>query len=256
MLTQTTDAHDRNDFLAALAPAEFEWMRAHLTSCELRVGRRLFYSGDQVEEVIFPHSGLVALTVPSQEDSGALVLMVGHDGIVGGLAAAADMRATCDAEVHIAGEASRISASLFRRALDEQPGIRRLAARFDSMTLTRAQQTALCNAAHPVEARICRWLLEAHDRSSNDRVPLTQSTLAQMLGVRRTTVTLVAGRLESAGVLNCRRGFLQILSRERLEQHACECYRQLKSQANGLAKIEQPESEPSSAIRITAGRGG
>jgi CRP-like cAMP-binding protein len=235
---------DRNDFLAALAPAEYDWLRPQLTPYELQTGKRLHYCGDEVEEVIFPQSGLVALSVPSRDESGALVLMVGRDGFVGGLAAAAGAPATCDAEVHIAGEASRISASAFRRALDEQPGIRRTAARFDSLMLAQAQQTALCNAAHPVEARVCRWLLEVYDRSGSPRVPLTQSTLAQMLGVRRTTVTLVAGRLRVAGVLNCRRGSLQIQSREKLEQHSCECYGQLRSQAKRLAQLNCGEAEP------------
>lgn len=213
MTIHQDEPRNRNRFLAALGRAEYESLRPHLAPYDLRIGRRLHYCGDEIEEVIFPHSGLVALMVPSRDDTGTLVLMVGCDGVVGGFAAAANAPATCDAEVHIAGEASRISATVFRRALDEQPGMRRTAACFDSLMLAQAQQTALCNAVHPVEARICRWLLEVHDRSSNSRVPLTQSTVAQMLGVRRTTVTLVAGRLELAGVLTCRRGFLQIHSR-------------------------------------------
>jgi CRP-like cAMP-binding protein len=182
MTNHQDEPRERNRFLAALDAADFEWLRPHLSPYELRVGKRLFYSGDEVEEVIFPHSGLVALTMPSPEESGALALMVGLDGVVGGSAAAADAPASCDAEVHIAGEGSRLLASFFRRALDEQPGIRRTAARFDNLMLAQALQTALCNASHPVEARICRWLLEIHDRISNDRVPVTQSTLAHARG--------------------------------------------------------------------------
>ena len=89
----------------------------------------------------------------------------------------------------------------------------------------------LCNAAHPVEARIARWLLEVQDRIGGFDVPLTQSTLAQMLGVQRTTVNLAVGRLEAAGVINCRRGYMQIVRREQLEPHACECYRNVKSRS-------------------------
>jgi CRP-like cAMP-binding protein len=119
-------------------------------------------------------------------------------------------------------------ASAFRYALEQSASLRALSARFDTVMLANAQQTALCNAAHPVEARICRYLLDVQDRCGNDKIPLTQATLGQLLGVRRTTVTLVAGRLEAAGVLNCRRGYMQIMDREALQCHACECYEHLK----------------------------
>ena len=99
--------------------------------------------------------------------------------------------------------------------------------------VARAQQTALCNAVHPVESRVCRWLLEVQDRCGS-KIPLTQSTIAQMLGVRRTTVTLIAGRLEGAGIIDGRRGYLDIINREELERHSCECYRQVRSYVTGL----------------------
>jgi CRP-like cAMP-binding protein len=116
----------------------------------------------------------------------------------------------------------------FRYALEQNPSLRSLAARFDSAMLAHAQQTALCNAAHTVESRICRYLLEVQDRCGGNNIALTQAMLAQLLGVRRTTVTLVAGRLETAGALRCRRGYMQIIDREELERRACECYGHLK----------------------------
>jgi CRP-like cAMP-binding protein len=167
--------------------------------------------------------------MPLRETSGASALLIGREGIVGGFAAAACAPATCNAEVHIGGRASRMSAATFRYALEDSLAMRRLAARFDSSIMAQAQQTALCNAAHQVEGRICRWLLEVHDRGGNGKIPLTQSTIAQMLGVRRTTVTLVAGRLERDGVLTCRRGYMQIINRDELERRSCECYGRGKS---------------------------
>jgi CRP-like cAMP-binding protein len=178
--------------------------------------------------VVFPHSGLVAMTMSLRDGTGAGVILIGRDGIVGGFAATALAPATCDAEVHIPGQASRMSASAFRYVLDQSPAIRCLAARFDSAMMAQSQQTALCNAAHSVEARIGRLLLEVHDRADSDRLPLTQNSLAQTLGVRRTTVTLAVGRLEMAGAVICRRGHVQISNREELERHSCECYRHMK----------------------------
>ena len=222
-------AHDKNWFLSELSPAELAVLRPHLTTFEMRAGDCLHYFGERIDDVVFPHAGLVALTMPLREASGASALLIGREGIVGGFAAAASAPATCNAEVHIAGRASRMSAVAFRFALEDSPAMRRLAARFDSSIMAQAQQTALCNAAHQVDGRICRWLLEVNDRGANGKIPLTQSTIAQMLGVRRTTVTLVAGRLERDGVLTCRRGYMQIINRDELERRSCECYGRGKS---------------------------
>jgi CRP-like cAMP-binding protein len=220
---------EANAFLSELFPAEAAILRPHLLPLELRVGDPLHAQGDHVDDVIFPHSGLVAMTMPFRGDPGAAVVLVGRDGIVGGLAAAAAAPATCDAEVRIGGHAVRIAAAAYRHILDQNLSISRRAARFDSAMMAQAQQTALCNAAHPVEERICRWLLEIQDRSGASVVPLTQITLAQMLGVRRTTVTLVAGRLEAAGVIKCHRGSVQIIDQAELARRSCECYCRVRS---------------------------
>ena len=225
---------DRNYFLSELSASEFELLRLHLTSCDLRVGDRLHDAGKRVDQVIFPHSGLVAMTVSLRDGFGAGMIFVGRGGIVGGFAAAAAAPATCDAEVYITGRASQVSAPVFRYVLERNPAIRYLAARFDSAMIVPTQQTALCNAAHSVEARVCRRLLEVQDRGDDSTIPLTQDRLARMLGVRRTTVTLVAGRLEALGALTCRRGYLEIRSREELERHSCECYKHVHSYVAAL----------------------
>ena len=237
--------YDRNCFLSTLSASEFALLQSHLTSFDLRVGDRLHELGTSVDHVVFPHSGLVAMTMSLRDGSGAGVILIGRDGTVGGLAAAAWAPASCDAEVLIAGQATRMSASAFRYVLDQSPTIRCLAARFDSAMMAQSLQTALCNAAHSVEARICRLLLEVHDRGDSSGVPLTQSSLAQTLGVRRTTVTLVAGRLEAAGALACRRGYVQISSREELERRSCECYAHVKRY---LARLFAGSNEDGSVV--------
>jgi CRP-like cAMP-binding protein len=244
-------SYDRNSFLSELSSSEFALLWPHLTSFDLRVGDRLHEIRTKVDYVFFPHSGLVAMTMSLRDGTGAGLTLIGRDGIVGGFAAAASAPATCDAVVHIVGRASRMSSSAFRYVLEQSPAMRCVAARFDSVMMAQSQQTALCNATHSVEARICRLLLEVHDRGDADRIPLTQSSLAQILGVRRTTVTLVAGRLEVAGALVCRRGYVQITSREELERRSCECYGQVKSyiarlfsrkSEGGLATVSQANS--------------
>jgi CRP-like cAMP-binding protein len=233
--------HDKNAFLSELNPPEFAMLRTHLAHFEMRAGESLHYFGDLVEDVVFPHSGLVALTMPLHDNPGAAAMLIGREGIVGAVPATAAAPATSEAEVHIGGAASRMSAAAFRYIVDQNLVIRRRLARFTNAMLAHAQQTALCHANHSVEARICRWLLEVQDRSGSSKVPLTQGTLAQMLGVRRTTVTLVAGRLEAAGVLKCRRGYVQIMNQQELARHSCECYERVRSY------MAAPPSETASA---------
>ncbi|HXW25589.1 MAG TPA: Crp/Fnr family transcriptional regulator [Xanthobacteraceae bacterium] len=220
---------DMNAFLAGLSPADFELFRSHLASFTLSAGDRLHEVGARADEVVFPHTGLVALTIPMATGAGAGAILVGRDGVVGALAAAASVPAVCDAEVLIAGRAARMSASAFRHALDCSPTVRRLAARFDAALMAQAQQTALCNAAHAVEARICRLLLEVNDRTGGGAVALTQHAVAQMLGVQRTTVNLALGQLEAAGVIVCARGSMQIANREKLKRASCECHLHFKA---------------------------
>ena len=243
---------DRNAFLAELSAADYELFRPHLTSFVLNVGDRLQDLGAAVEQVVFPHSGLVAMTMPLRSGGGGGAILAGRDGFVGGFAAAATAPAICDAEVYIGGRAARISASAFRYVLDQSAIVRRLVGRHNAALMVQAHQTALCNAAHPVEARISRWLLEVLDRSGGFDVPLTQSTLAHMLGVQRTTVNLAAGRLEAAGVINCRRGYMQIARREQLERHSCECYRNVKAYVSRLHALPAAAASPTPAAEVAA----
>ncbi len=245
---------DRNAFLAELSAADYELFRPHLTSFILNVGDRLQNLGAPVEQVVFPHNGLVAMTMPLRSGGGGGAILVGRDGIVGGFGAAATAPAMCDAEVYIGGRGARMSGSAFRYVLDQSALVRRLAGRYGAALMVQSHQTALCNAAHPVEARISRWLLEVLDRSGGFDVPLTQSTLAHMLGVQRTTVNLAAGRLEAAGVINCRRGYMQIVRREQLERHSCECYRNVKAYVSSLHALPAAAAPPAPAAAETAVR--
>jgi len=240
-----TESPEKNAFLSKLAASEFALFRSHLAPLELRIGDSLHCCGGAIENIIFPNSGLVTMTVPLREVAGAGVALVGRESIVGGFAAVSCAPASCDAEVQVPGTALRMPVAAFRHALEQSSAVRSLADRFDSAMLAHAQQTALCNATHPVESRICCCLLEVQDRCDGNKISLTQATLGQLLSVRRTTVTLVAGRLEAAGVLHCRRGYMQIMDREELERHACDCYAHLKcymaklfAPAQGISIIE------------------
>jgi CRP-like cAMP-binding protein len=227
---------EQNTFLAQLSRADYELFRPHLTPFQLTVGQRLQDFGHRSDQVIFPHGGLAAMTMPMRGGHGRGAIVVGRDGIVGAFEAAAAAPGLCNAEVYIPGRAARMPASAFRDVLDQSPAIRQLITRYLAALTVQVQQTALCNGVHPVEARISRWLLDIQDRCGGSDVPLTQATMAQMLGVQRTTVNLVARRLAAAGVIICRRACLDIVNREQLERHACECRFSLKSYLSTLFK--------------------
>ena len=195
---------DQNQFLSDLSANELAVLRPHLVDFDITAGDCLHHIGDPIERVVFPHSGVICMTLPLRDTAGAVVALVGREGVVGGLLATASMPSSCNAEVRIGGRASLISAAAFRHALDHHPGISRLAARYDAAMMAQVQQNAVCNAAHKVEGRISRCLLELHDRSGDDKIPLKQDTLAQMLAIRRTTVTLTAGNLEKDGPAHLR----------------------------------------------------
>jgi CRP-like cAMP-binding protein len=235
----STQSVERNAFLARLSVPELALLRPHLAPFDMRIDDRLHHAGDEIEHVICPRSGLVILSVPAGDGAGAGIV-VGRDDIVGGYAAAAAAPATSDAVVGIGGQALRVPVAAFRYVLEQSATMRRLAARHDIVMLARAQQTAFCNAAHPVEERICRMLLETDDWNELGRVALTQATIGRILSVRRTTVTLVAQRLEAVGVINCRRGYMQIMERDELEKRACDCYAHLRQFRNPLFASPPP----------------
>jgi len=245
----------QNAFIAALAASERALVTKHSSPLDLRVGQRLIKTSDMITDVIFPHSGLVVLTV-RQSDNGAVgVGLVGQDGIVGGFAAMASTPASCDAEVHIAGHATRLAAPIFRELVDANPDTRQLASRFDSALMEQAHQTAYCNTKHPVEARVCRLLAEVLDRSTDRWALLNQAALAEILSVRRTTVTLVIGRLEDAGVLRWRRGYVDIVDHAELIRRSCGCYACMRRYRNQLFPAEDDTVRSTTLSRRTRAAG-
>ena len=130
---------------------------------------------------------------------------------------------------------SRIAAAHFRSAAAASDSIRNLCIRYNEVLLSQARVTAACNALHSIEARFCRWLLQCADRAASDTVPLTQEFLAEMLGVRRTSVTEVASKVQAAGAITYSRGVIKILDRPALLRMSCECYETLLDQSAALA---------------------
>src|SRR5262249_50532204 len=136
------------------------------------------------------------------------------------------------AVVQLPGTAAWLSAPHFHAAAVQSQAIRDLIVRYNDLLLAQVQQSVACNALHALEGRLCRWLLQTHDCTDGNVIPLTQEFLGQMLGVRRTTVTIAARLLQSAGLIRYRRGHIQILDRAALEKLSCECYAAIRGYAD------------------------
>jgi CRP-like cAMP-binding protein len=215
--------HLRNRLLAALPPNHFAALEPHLREVLLFVGNALHCPGDPIDQVYFPHSGVISLMAVMQDGSMVETVSVGHEGAIGTIEGFGSLRAFTCALVQVGGTASRISGANFRRIVAENAELREIVNHYHMAVMAIVQQTSACNASHDLTSRLSRILLLVGDRCAGD-VRLTQEVLAGMLGVHRTSVTSVIGELRNAGAISYQRGGIKIADRDRLKKIVCECY--------------------------------
>jgi CRP-like cAMP-binding protein len=227
-----------NRLLAALPPADFGLLAPYLQKVSLEQDAVLLRSGDRIEQVYFPHSGTISFMLDMPDGQTVATSVIGHEGAVGMLSVLGPSRSPTTAVVRVAGIASQISASRFHAAFSQSGAIRHAVQTHTRALLMQFQHVAACNALHLVEARMARWLLHIHDRIDGNAIPLTQEALSQLLGVRRTTATLVVQKLRASGAVRSdRRGLVEI-DRPRLEEAACECYEVMRCKFDQLFPLD------------------
>jgi len=219
-----------NKLLAQLHRADFQTLSLNMVSVELARGCVLFESGEEVDQVYFPLSGMVSLVIVMQDGKAVETATIGREGVVGAMAALGSHISQVRAITQLAAVACRISAPHLRKAAQASARIADLCIRYNEVLLEQARVTAACNALHRVEARFCRWLLQSRDRAESDTIMLTQEFLSEMLGVRRTSVTEVASKIQARGAISYSRGAITILDLESLKALSCECYEMLRLQ--------------------------
>jgi CRP-like cAMP-binding protein len=224
-----------NKLLTSLPRDHFDRLLPNLSTVSLQQGVVLYEAGDEVDQVYFPHYGMLSLLAVLRDGKAIETATVGSEGVVGAMAGLGLYKSLVRVVVQMPVSVSKIAASHFRTAAAASDSIRNLCIRYNEVLLSQARVTAACNALHPIEARFCRWLLQSADRSASDTVALTQEFLAEMLGVRRTSVTEVARRVQNAGVITYSRGVIKILDRAALMRMSCECYETLLDQSAALA---------------------
>ena len=214
-----------NRLLASLPLQDFERLNGSLKPVTLAQELVLSEPGDEVDQIYFPHNGMVSLLVVLKDGKAIECATIGREGVIGATAGLGLHRSIARAVIQLPMAASRISATAFRSAVKDSKPLRDMITRHQETMLMQAQVTAGCNALHAVEARLARWILQSRDRADGDTVALTQEFLSEMLAVRRTSVSEVAQKLQDAKLIRYSRGVIEILDRKGLEQKACECYR-------------------------------
>jgi CRP-like cAMP-binding protein len=223
-----------NLLLASLSDSDAAALRPHLKSVHLEHERILFEAGSEVADVYFPTGAIVSLVVGLTSGEIIEAAMVGKDGVVGAFAALGGNIPVNRGIVQLAGPAMMCKVSELKSAALQSQSFRSALFRHEQTVYAQASQSAACMAAHHVEARLCRWLLRARDLADTDNLQFTQEFLAEMLGVKRTSVTLHARTLQQAGIIKYSRGRIQITDVEAMQEMVCECYGTVKSYYQAL----------------------
>jgi CRP-like cAMP-binding protein len=217
-----------NRLLAALPPADFSLLALYLRNVSLERNAVLVRAGDRIEEISFPCSATISFMLYMPNGQAVATAVIGNEAAVGLLSALGPSRSAATAVVLVAGTSLQISPARFHAVLRHSGAIRDAVRAHSAVLMTQFQYVAACNALHPVEARLARWLLHIHDRVDGDILPLTQEELSMLLGVRRTTVTHVVHKLRmSRAIRSDRRGLIEI-DRPRLEEGVCQCYEAMR----------------------------
>ena len=221
---QITPSPLQNHLLAALEKAEIERLTKRMQCVELKLGDTIYEPGQPLHYAYFPTTSVISLHYVMETGASAEAAGVGNEGIVGVPLFLGGNTTSSSAVVQIAGYAYRLEASILKAEFNCGGMMQRVLLRYAQALMTQMFQTAVCNRHHSVEQQLCRWLLLTVDRVATDELAITQELVANMLGVRRESITQAASSLQGADCIRYRRGHIAVLDRKKLESRVCECY--------------------------------
>ncbi|MBD8907835.1 Crp/Fnr family transcriptional regulator [Methylorubrum zatmanii] len=218
-----------NLLLNCLSPADRGLLLPDMERVEYQRGETLFAAGSEVDFITFPLAQTVVTLVISMIDGrSAETATIGREGAVGGVVSHGGLPASTHALIQIAGPVLRMESVRLQEAKRRSETLRNLFTRYSDCLLAQVLQSVACNALHPIEERCLRWLLTLQDRLDSDVLPITQESLAGMLGVQRTYLTRILRMLQQQGLIEVGRGRITILNRTVIEEVACECHASVK----------------------------
>ena len=225
-----------NGFLSSLTADDFELIRPHLRTVDLVHQLTLVEVDEPLKRAYLPHKGAISLVVKLSKGEYVQIALIGRDSILGSFSAFVDAAALNSAVVLVPGVASTLDLDRLRAAADQSATLRATLMRHGLAVYAQVQQTAGCNASHTVESRLARCLLHTRDLSGSNKLKLTQESMAQMIGARRNSVSLVANTLQQAKYIQYSRGHIEITNLDGLSKTSCECYATVRTQYNRLLR--------------------
>lgn len=228
-----------NHLLAALPEEEYAHLLPNLQLVFLPLGEVLYEPDTKMRYLFFPVNAIVALLYVTEDGASAEIAVVGNDGLVGVQLFMGGETTHSRAVVQCAGYAFKIKSSFLMEEFNRSGGrrsgaLQQLLLRYTQALLTQMSQTAVCNRHHTLDQQFCRWLLVTLDRLNSSELMMTQELIANMLGVRRESITEAAGNVQRAGLIEYRRGHITVLNRAGLEARVCECYAVVKKESARL----------------------
>jgi CRP-like cAMP-binding protein len=213
-----------NRILASLPAEDYKRLLADLELVEMPLGWTMSESGDHVNYLHFPTSGIVSLIYSLEDGSSSETALVGNEGMVGISIFMGGESMPTSTEVQSAGYAYRISRKIMKREFSLGGQLQHVALLFTQAMIAQTSQTAVCNQHHSLDQKMCRWLLMTLDRSDSKELQVTQQAIGNLLGVRRESVTQVLGQFQTDHLIERGRGRITVLNRPKLEKRVCECY--------------------------------
>jgi len=232
----STDSRS-NRLIAALPECERQRWLPQLEAVDLEFGQVLHESRCPPTHAYFPTRALVGLLYGTAAGGSTEIAVVGNEGIVGAALFMGGMTTPGRAVVQSAGRAWRMKAQDLRDAFDRAAPVRQLLLRYVEVLITQIAQTAVCSRLHSLDQRLCRWLLLSLDHLPGSELVTTQESIANLLGVRRESVTEGALRLQCAGLIRHSRGHITVLDRAGLERRSCECYAVVRKEYERLMPL-------------------
>ena len=228
-----------NRLLWSLSAAENAHLHSSMKYVTLALGQVIYECGERIDYVYFPTTCVVSLLYTMHDGSTAEMALTGNDGVVGIALILGGGYIPHRAVTLIGGHALKMPARVVQEEFRRGGSFQSILLRYTQALITQISQTAVCNRLHSLEQRLCRWLLLCHDRLNGSEIPMTQEFIANMLGGRRESVTVAAGRLQDAGLIHYSRGHIKILDREGIEAMVCECYKIVDDELNRLIGTPQ-----------------
>lgn len=231
-----------SNLLNALARADRQKLAPYLQECALAEDHVLYEPGDKVDHVYFPRHHALASHVVLMPDGTAIeAAMVGSEGAIGGIVSHGSLPAYARTSVTHGGEFYRISAIVLQEIKEKSPHMSNLFARYADCLVAQLLQSIACNATHTIEQRAANWFCTAMDRTGSSDIALTQDQLGTLLGVGRTYVSRVIGRMKQDRTIVTRRGGIIIIDRARLDQSSCDCRKLVNAHFHEVLKGIYPD---------------